>query len=143
MNNFLNINKSIILSRVVLYSLSVIAIYAGIYDQSSVPIDLTESILLVDVIFAFLVVILALCIRVTRREYFRLNTQDILVLLILVSSTALVVGFDSSSLILNSAIRLAIMLYAAEFIINRSSDIRLTLIFSILITSVISLNCFL
>ena len=140
---FLNINKSIILSRVVLYSLSVIAIYAGIYDQSSVPIDLTESILLVDVIFSFLVVILALCIRVTRREYFRLNTQDILVLLILVSSTALVVGFDSSSLILNSAIRLAIMLYAAEFIINRSSNIRLTLIFSIFITSVISLNCFL
>ena len=120
-----------------------LAIYTGIYDQSSVPIDLTQNILLVDIIFVFLVIILALCIRLTRREHFTLNTQDVLVLLILTSSTALVVGFDSSSQILNSAIRLAIMLYAAEFIINRSSDIRLILLFSIITTSVIGLNCFL
>ena len=138
-----NVFKSLVLSRAILYIISVLAIYTGIYDQSSVPIDLTQNILLVDIIFVFLVIILALCIRLTRREHFTLNTQDVLVLLILTSSTALVVGFDSSSQILNSAIRLAIMLYAAEFIINRSSDIRLILLFSIITTSVIGLNCFL
>lgn len=140
---FFQIYKSITLSRIILYTMSVIAIYTGIYDQSSVPIDFTDDIFLVDIIFVFLVVILALCIRVTRREQFRLNTQDILVLLILVSSTALVLGFDSSNQIFNSAIRLAIMLYAAEFIISRSSDAKFILFFSILTTSVISLNCFL
>ena len=60
----------------------------------------------------------------TRRELFRLDTQDILVLLILSAATLLAVSVNNGAEIIGAVIRLAILLYAAEYIIDRAKGIK-------------------
>ena len=86
-----------------------------------------------------LVVFLALSIRMTRRELFRLDTQDVLVLLLLLASSVLVVGFDSGNQVLSAIIRLAVLLYAAEYIVGREKSFSIAKIFTIATFVVIGL----
>ena len=105
--------------RVLLYSVSVISIFSATYQQDLSVLDWGEGKLYIDLLILALVVFLVLSIRMTRRELFRLDTQDILVLLVLGASSVLVVGFDSGDQVLSAIIRLAVLLYASEYVVGR------------------------
>ena len=113
------IRESRLYIRFLLYSVSVISIFSATYQQSLSVLDWGEGKLYIDLLILALVIFLVLSIRMTRRELFRLDTQDILVLLVLGASSVLVVGFDSGDQILSAIIRLAVLLYASEYVVGR------------------------
>jgi UDP-GlcNAc:undecaprenyl-phosphate GlcNAc-1-phosphate transferase len=113
------IKESRLYIRFLLYSVSVISIFIATYQQSLSVLDWGEGKLYIDLLILALVCFLVLSIRMTRRELFRLDTQDILVLLVLGASSVLVVGFDSGDQILSAIIRLAVLLYASEYVVGR------------------------
>jgi len=113
------IKESRLYIRFLLYSVSVISIFTATYQQSLSVLDWGEGKLYIDLLILALVCFLVLSIRMTRRELFRLDTQDILVLLVLGASSVLVVGFDSGDQILSAIIRLAVLLYASEYVVGR------------------------
>jgi UDP-GlcNAc:undecaprenyl-phosphate GlcNAc-1-phosphate transferase len=113
------IKESRLYIRFLLYSVSVISIFSATYQQSLSVLDWGEGKLYIDLLILALVCFLVLSIRMTRRELFRLDTQDILVLLVLGASSVLVVGFDSGDQILSAIIRLAVLLYASEYVVGR------------------------
>ncbi len=83
---------------------------------------------------------MVLSIRMTRRELFRLDTQDILVLLVLSASSVLVVGFDSGNQILSAIIRLAVLLYAAEYVVGRVKSFTTVKVFTTLTFLVVAVT---
>ena len=105
--------------RFLLYSASVISMFSATFQNNLSILDWGEGKFFIDALIIALVVFLVLSIRMTRRELFRLDTQDILVLLILSASSVLVVGFDGGNQILSAIIRLAVLLYAAEYVVGR------------------------
>jgi len=105
--------------RFLLYSASIISMFSATFKDNLSLLDWGEGKNFIDVLIIVLVVFLVLSIRMTRRELFRLDTQDILVLLILSASSVLVVGFDGGNEILSAIIRLAVLLYAAEYVVGR------------------------
>ena len=78
----------------------------------------------------------------TRRELFHLDTQDILVLLVLLAASLLVVSFGSDILLISAAIRVSVMLYAAEFIINRCDKLVVSKILALFVFLVIGVKSF-
>ena len=105
--------------RFLLYSVSVVSIFIATYQKNLSVLDWGEDKVLIDIFILVLVVFLVLSIRMTRRELFRLDTQDVLVLLVLGASSVLVIGFDSGNQILSAIIRLAVLLYASEYVVGR------------------------
>lgn len=130
-------------TRFLLYSMSVFTVFIASYQHDLSLLSWGEGKLYIDALIAVLVVVLILSIRMTRRELFRLDTQDILVLLLLGASSVLVVGFDSGDQVLSAIIRLAVLLYASEYIVGRAKDFHITKIFTTLIFIVISVYGFL
>ena len=118
-------------ARLVLYSVSVCAVFCASYQVDLNRLSWGESQGIVDLMLAVLVILLVLSIRMTRRELFRLDNQDILVLLILMAAPLLVIGFDNGNEIIGAIIRLAILLYAAEYIISRSKKIVVSMSFAL------------
>jgi len=72
-----------------------------------------------DFLLMALMVMLALAIKTTRREIFRMDTQDILVLLILLAAPLLTLGAVNDKLLVGAVLRLSLLLYASEYIISR------------------------
>ena len=66
-----------------------------------------------------LVLLLAVVIRTTRAEHFSMDTQDILVLLVLLASPLLAATSDDHKIIIGAVVRLAVFLYAVEYLITR------------------------
>ena len=109
-------------SRAILYSASILSTFAGVYQVMTLSVNVGFEVLWVDLFLLILIIMLGLSIRMTRRELFHLDTQDILVLLVLLAASFLVVSFGSDGLLINAAIRVSVMLYAAEFIITRCNN---------------------
>ena len=129
-------------TRFILYSASVFTIFIASYQQDLSLISWGEGKLYIDTLIALLVIVLILSIRMTRRELFRLDTQDILVLLLLIASSVLVVGFDSGDQVLSVIIRLAVLLYASEYIVGRAKDFKIVKIFTTLMFIVVGVYSF-
>ena len=125
--------------RFLLYSTSVFSIFIATYQHDLSQLTWGEGKVFIDGLLLVLVVFLALSIRMTRRELFRLDTQDVLVLLLLLASSVLVVGFDSGNQVLSAIIRLAVLLYAAEYIVGREKSFSIAKIFTIATFVVIGL----
>lgn len=67
-----------------------------------------------------LALVLALAIRMTRREHFRLDTQDMLVLLLVLTVPLLPLATLDRYAVGEVALRLAVMMYSCEFLIGRT-----------------------
>ena len=126
--------------RFLLYSTSVIAMFSATFQDNLSLLDWGEGNALIDVLILILVIFLVLSIRMTRRELFRLDTQDILVLLVLSASSVLVVGFDSGNQILSAIIRLAVLLYAAEYVVGRVKSFTTVKVFTTLTFLVVAVT---
>lgn len=104
------------IARLVLYSVALVASYSLWQGEMVLP-TLGR---VVDALLVILVLLLALAIRMTRKEIFTLDNQDYLVLVIVLLTPFLPVdvedGLDLGHLIL----RAAVLLYAVEFVISRS-----------------------
>jgi hypothetical protein len=73
-----------------------------------------------DVLIAVLVTCLLLSIRITRKEYFGLTTEDLLVGLFFIALAPLVVAeFGRGMEIVRLVLRTAVLLYACEYLLSR------------------------
>ena len=142
MITFLYADKYRLVSRVILYSASILSIFAGVYQAMTLSANIGFEILWVDFFLIVLIVMLGFSIRMTRKELFHLDTQDVLVLLVLLAASFLVVSFDSDSLLLSAVIRVSVMLYAAEFIINRCDKIAISKVFALCVFLIIGIKSF-
>lgn len=136
------LSDSRFVARFLLYSASVFTVFIASYQHDLSSLSWGEGKLFIDALIAVLVVVLILSIRMTRRELFRLDTQDILVLLLLGASSVLVVGFDSGDQVLSAIIRLAVLLYASEYVVGRAKDFKMAKIFTALIFIVVGVYGF-
>ncbi len=107
-------------SRFAIYGASVLALFVASYSSGGLALTWPGSHFAVDIMLVGLVLMLVLAIRTTRRDQFRLDTQDILVLLILLAAPLLNIGSEDGSDNIGVIIRLAVLLYAAEFLIGRA-----------------------
>jgi UDP-GlcNAc:undecaprenyl-phosphate/decaprenyl-phosphate GlcNAc-1-phosphate transferase len=103
-------------TRICIYPASVL----GVYLISSNP-DLQSCLWLLNTGYVVLAALLAISIRMTRREQFRLDTQDLLVLILILAVPLM--PFDSLShyAIGEITLRLAVLMYSCEFIISKTS----------------------
>jgi hypothetical protein len=92
----------------------------GVYLTSSNE-SLEDYMWLLNAGYIALALALALAIRMTRREHFRLDTQDLLVLILILAVPLM--PFDSLShyAIGEITLRLAVLMYSCEFIISKTS----------------------
>jgi UDP-GlcNAc:undecaprenyl-phosphate GlcNAc-1-phosphate transferase len=103
-------------TRLSIYSASVLSVYL-----------LTSSPLLqswhqwINGVFVVLAVILGLAIRMTRREQFRLDTQDLLILVMIMVVPLLPFESISRYVIGEFSLRLAVLMYSCEFIVGKSA----------------------
>lgn len=103
------------------YTASVFVVYlltAGGID-TTFPL-LIDGHLLIDCLFIGLVFFLLLAIRMTRKEEFRLDTQDLLVLLMVTIVPQLPFETLDNNQVGTIALRLAALMYSCEFILGRS-----------------------
>lgn len=107
-----------LLARIIFYAASVLVVYS-VSAGSVIELPSWRSLNVLDLFLGVLIVLLALVIRTTRKEHFKLDTQDILVLLVLLSAPLLNLGAGSQSEMVGGIVRLAILLYAAEYIVSR------------------------
>lgn len=106
------------LFRVVLYSTSVFLAYLMVAAQLQPP----ESYWLI-VYLATLIASLVMAIRMTRKQDFSLTTQDLLILLVVVFLPLLPFEIMEQYAIGQIALIVAGLMYAGEFILNRSTRI--------------------
>jgi len=119
-------------TRLCIYSASVICVFAINND----PL-MAEHLPIINFGFVVLAFVLALGIRMTRREHFRLDTQDLLILVMIVVAPLLPLSPSNSQAIGEIALRLAVLMYSCEFIIGRSANRTLLPINGIAILSVL------
>ena len=102
-------------SRLSIYSAGVLSVY--LLTINPLLHDWSRWI---NGVFVGLAVILALAIRMTRREHFRLDTQDLLILVMIMVVPLL--PFDSFNryAIGEFTLRLAVLMYSCEFIVGKS-----------------------
>jgi UDP-GlcNAc:undecaprenyl-phosphate GlcNAc-1-phosphate transferase len=110
------------------------ATFVLLYYASNSTSALAQQHLMVTEIV--IVVVLAVAIRMTRREHFRLDTQDLLVLAAILVLPLLPFDELSRYSVDRMVLRIAIVLYACEFIIGRDITRRRWLL---IITSLCSL----
>ena len=101
--------------RLSVYSASVLSVYL----LTANPL-LQEWRQLANGIFIALFAILGLAIRMTRREHFRLDTQDLLILVMILVVPLLPFESINRYAIGEFALRLAVLMYSCEFIAGKS-----------------------
>lgn len=106
-------SQPILTIRIISYSVCALTLYP---HWSQPPIALADNI--ADGFTVVIGVILALSIMVTRRENFRLDNQDILMLMLLLGASLLPLATETDFQMGNMVVRLVVMLYAVEFMIN-------------------------
>jgi len=105
-----------LISRAICYIGSAAVIYMCLFG--GIPL---ESLIVIDIYVALLLLALILAIRVTRREVFHLDTQDYLVVL-LVGFTPLIAPAEiAESLVVRSVLYLAIIFYACEYVLTKGN----------------------
>lgn len=114
------------LGRLATYSASILLMY-GLTTSVSDP----ATNLMIDGLFVVLVILLALSVRLTRREYFWLTTQDLLVLFFVVLlAPGLPLEFSAGVSPSELILRTCILLYICEYVLARGDRprSRLTLV---------------
>ena len=106
------------IARIAFYSASCLAVYMAVYNVQ-VDVPAWRSLSLLDLPIMILVVLLGVVIRTTRAEHFSMDTQDILVLFVLLASPLLAATSDDHKTIIGAIVRLAVFLYAVEYLITR------------------------
>ncbi len=129
-------------ARLTFYTASAISVFVATYRLDAFALGWVHAHSTIDTMFVVLVLFLGLSIRLTRRDVFRLDTQDILVVLILLAAPLLTIGSDNSNEIIGSVVRLAVLLYTAEFIIGRSKDLTVMTCFALLTLSIVGVRAF-
>jgi UDP-GlcNAc:undecaprenyl-phosphate GlcNAc-1-phosphate transferase len=104
--------------RVILYCAS--AFFAYLISQASLS---TATEVCLNGYLVLLTALLVLAIRITRRQVFSLNTQDLLILLVVILLPLLLFGYLGHYEIGRIALRLAVLMYASEFILARSASL--------------------
>lgn len=79
----------------------------------------------INLYLGLIAIVLALAIRMTRREHFRLDTQDLLVLMLILVVPLLPFETLDHYAIGEIALRLAVLMYSCEFIIGKTQGQRL------------------
>lgn len=97
---------------------------ASIFMMYLISIDtyLQKHLLAINLYFGAIAVALALAIRMTRREHFRLDTQDLLVLVIIVVVPLLPFEWMQQFAVGETVLRVAVLMYGCEFIIGRMQE---------------------
>lgn len=121
-------------TRLCIYSAGVICVYLLSTDSG-----LGSSLMLINIGFGILAAVLALAIRMTRREQFRLDTQDLLILVMIIAVPLLPFSQLTQHAVGEIALRLAVLMYSCEFIIGKSGGRRLLPINSVAILSMLLL----
>jgi UDP-GlcNAc:undecaprenyl-phosphate GlcNAc-1-phosphate transferase len=103
-------------TRLCIYSASVISVYLMTVDAG-----MKHWLPWLNGGFAILAVVLALAIRMTRREHFRLDTQDLLILVMIVVAPMLPFDAFSQHAVGEIALRLAVLMYSCEFILGKTA----------------------
>ena len=107
-----------LVTRVLVYSAGVVLIYALLVDNTYRPV----FNILIDMYFAMTLLVLLLAIRMTRREIFRFDTQDLLVLLFVLVVPLLPLQDFSNIALGRLAIRFAILLYCCEYLLSKPKN---------------------
>ena len=118
-------------TRLLIYSASVCSVFAASSMADLQYLSWGDDQLFVNILLGVLVVLLVLSIRMTRRELFSLDTQDILVLLILLAAPLLALRFDNGNEVIGAVIRLAVLLYASEYIIDRARGLNIAIVLAL------------
>ncbi len=111
------IRHSALVARMCCYSASVFIVY--LYTTSSID---DHYRMLVNGAFLVFVIFLMLAIRMTRREDFRLDTQDLLVLLLVLIVPQLPFEALDNNAVGQIALHLAALMYGCEFILGRAKS---------------------
>ena len=122
----------VLLTRVCCYSTSVLLMYLLTQHQT------VDSIMpIINAYLVVMVLLLALAIRMTRRADFSLDTQDLLVLLLVIILPQLPISGLDESAIGGITLQLAVLLYGCEFLIGRQQRnhflLNIASIFSLLV----------
>ena len=113
-------------ARAVSYLAAILVVYGVVLQQAEHP--MIGSVF--DGLLVVLVVFLALAVRVTRRDVFRLDNQDYLILFIVLILPLLpIVKVDRVSLG-HLALRVAVLFYAVEYVISAGRGDRRVLRFA-------------
>ncbi|RLA43814.1 MAG: hypothetical protein DRR06_11180 [Gammaproteobacteria bacterium] len=102
-------------TRVLVYSVGAVLLYALLIDKAYRPVFNTA----IDVYLALALLILLLAIRMTRREVFRLDTQDLLVLMFVLVVPALPMGGFTDIDLGRLTLRFAVILYCCEYLLSK------------------------
>ena len=120
-------SKASIFNRIIFYLASLSTLFLASYES-----NLAGWQFYVDAIIGILVILLVLSMRMTRREEFSLDTQDILIVLLLVLAPLLSFGFGDSRAVIDDVMRLAILLYASEYLVSRFKSLGIARLLAIL-----------
>ncbi len=104
--------------RLSVYPASVWAAYLISTDPA-----LREHILLINFYFVAIVALLALAIRMTRRDHFQLDTQDLLILVMVIVVPLLPFEWIHQFEIGEIVLRIAVLMYGCEYILGRTQGL--------------------
>lgn len=102
-------------TRIVTYSSTVLGLYAF-----SITEDIKQYSGFINILLVCLVVFIALAIRLTRKELFTLNNQDLIILFLLLISPLLPLAGDDGIKIGEMLFRIMVIIYAIEYLMSRS-----------------------
>ena len=114
------------LLRAFIYPASAVSAYLLATDHL-----LQSHALGINLFFITLAAVLALAVRMTRREDFSLNTQDILVLIIILTAPLLPFEAFNRYAIGDFVLKFSVLMYSGEFLIGRTQDRRIAPLASI------------
>jgi len=111
-----------VVTRMLVYSASIVLLYTQLIDMTIHPV----SNMLIDTYLAATFVVLLLALLTTRREVFRFDTQDLLVVLFVLLVPLLPLGGFTDIALGRLALRFAVLLYCCEFLLGKQvQDYRL------------------
>ncbi len=122
--------------RLVSYSATILLVWG--MTQSVASEQLNQF---VDITLALIAVLLLLAMRITRRVYFGLTTEDLLVALFIVTlDSSALLEFGHGSTAISAPFRICILLYACEYLLARGDraieSLTLASAFALLLTGI-------
>ncbi len=104
--------------RLICFSASAFVVYGMVVSS----LDRALMSLAIDGYMFVIAASLVLAIRMTRRELFRLDTQDYLVLFLVIMASLIPADRFNGSMIGHITLRFAVLLYACEYLLSRKPE---------------------
>ncbi len=121
LQRYIKLSSSVI-TRLLVYSAGAVLVYALLIDNSYRPV----FNIAIDAYLAITLVTLLLAIRITRKEVFRLDTQDLLILLFILVIPILPLHEVTEIAVGRFTLRFAVLLYCCEYLLsNKRKDYKL------------------